>query len=378
MISAMVLLVSQHWCLADTTRPGELDDAGKVYLHAAALVLQTWKDGKITCPASSNLTTDRSSPYPDAWMQMEKADFAANSEARQLVHLAGSIEPGTWPAWQEDPNQQVVYINEIRGLSNDLTDAILYQHFQHDDAAAVESFRDQLRLAQAVERRPDHRATVLLVGWGIRFQSLDRLMAVTSQVALTQNPHNDKDLQISLARELIAQLLKHPDARTEMDQLLRQLDDAELKAIVLRSGSHWSDRMNLLCVRKNIEIDCAAMSLACHLYRFDHNAWPASLSDLNKYLPNLPHDPGGDGKQTLGYALIKGGLPDGSDRPLVYSRFGAKGALFYSKDFPLYSYETAFREGGEFRDVAWWTPALGQKLTEPPTTQPFAPAPADK
>ena len=31
----------------------------------------------------------------------------------------------------------------------------------------------------------------------------------------------------------------------------------------------------------------------------------------------LPKDPWGDGKQNFGYVVIKGGLPNGSDRPLV-------------------------------------------------------------
>lgn len=104
-ISAMVLLVSHHWCFADATQPGEVDDAGKLYLHAAALVFQNWKDSKIECPLSSpDFTSDEHDPYPVAWMQMEKVNFAADSEARQLVHQAGSIEPATWPAWQEDRN----------------------------------------------------------------------------------------------------------------------------------------------------------------------------------------------------------------------------------------------------------------------------------
>ncbi len=122
----------------------------------------------------------------------------------------------------------------------------------------------------------------------------------------------------------------------------------------------------------------AAMSLACHLYRFDNGHWPGSLDDLSAYLPEMPIDPFGDGKQTLGYALIKRGLPNGSDRPLVYSRGDMKDGLFFRTDVPAYSFyfgdgsnkpSRNQKQGGQFRDVASWAPEAG---THPaPTTRPL-------
>jgi hypothetical protein len=102
------------------------------------------------------------------------------------------------------------------------------------------------------------------------------------------------------------------------------------------------------------------------------------LNDLTSYLPEIPIDPFGDGKQTIGYALIKRGLPDGSDRPLVYSRGHMKDGLFFRTDAPAYGYYIGDgshkparnqKEGGQFRDVASWAPEAG---THPaPTTRPL-------
>jgi hypothetical protein len=87
-------------------------------------------------------------------------------------------------------------------------------------------------------------------------------------------------------------------------------------------------------------------------------------------LPRAPIDPWGDGKQTFGYALIKNGLPDGSHRPVVYSRCNSAGDLFYRLDGPQYGYygsyttdqKTGHRQrGGQFHDVARWLP-----VTRPP------------
>jgi hypothetical protein len=86
-----------------------------------------------------------------------------------------------------------------------------------------------------------------------------------------------------------------------------------------------------------------------------------------KYLPKIPVDPWGDGKQTLGYVVIKGGLPDGADRPLVFSRCNSSDGLFFRADRPAYSFYNVHKgkEGGEFRDVARWT--AGDVPSEPTT-----------
>jgi hypothetical protein len=83
------------------------------------------------------------------------------------------------------------------------------------------------------------------------------------------------------------------------------------------------------------------------------------------YNAKVPLDPWGDGKQTLGYVLIKGGLPDGKDRPLVFDRCHSRDAMFYRIDEPQYGFYVddgsglplnQRKQGGQFRDVTLWQP----------------------
>ena len=112
----------------------------------------------------------------------------------------------------------------------------------------------------------------------------------------------------------------------------------------------------------NAEQTFAAMSLACHLFFHDRERWPTSLGELvPAYLPHQSVDPWGDGHQIIGYVIVKAGLPDGADRPMVYSRCGIAGKLFYRVDEPEYGFYTNdgtnadrphHNPSGQFRDVA--------------------------
>ena len=63
-----------------------------------------------------------------------------------------------------------------------------------------------------------------------------------------------------------------------------------------------------------------AVSLAARLYHADHGQWPPTLEALvPQYLAEVPRDPMAPGGRAYGYLLLEGGLPDGGDRPLVYS-----------------------------------------------------------
>jgi len=76
--------------------------------------------------------------------------------------------------------------------------------------------------------------------------------------------------------------------------------------------------------------------------------------------------------------LIGAGLPDGSDRPLVYCRCGAVDGLFFRIDQPEYGFYNGDgsplpanqqKHGGQFRDVASWVP--DPKKSPGPTTRPL-------
>jgi hypothetical protein len=102
-------------------------------------------------------------------------------------------------------------------------------------------------------------------------------------------------------------------------------------------------------------------------FQFEKKRWPNSVDELVPvYLPSVPIDPWGYGKQTFGYLLVKNGLPDGEDRPLVYSRCESKDGLFFRVDRPEYGFyygdgsdlpNSKQKQGGQFRDVARWVPA---------------------
>jgi hypothetical protein len=104
----------------------------------------------------------------------------------------------------------------------------------------------------------------------------------------------------------------------------------------MRGPKRPSSRLVNNVARVAVEMDMARLNLACHLYQHDHATWPASLDDLHAYVSQIPIDRLGDGKQKIGYVVIKRGLPDGSDRPLLYSRYGSTGPLFYQSAQPGY------------------------------------------
>jgi hypothetical protein len=71
--------------------------------------------------------------------------------------------------------------------------------------------------------------------------------------------------------------------------------------------------------------------------------------------------------------LVEGGMPDGSDRPLVYTRRTASSGNSYPVNIPAYSaYDRSQPPAklepngapGDFRDVSGWAPA---DPVEPPT-----------
>ena len=161
-----------------------------------------------------------------------------------------------------------------------------------------------------------------------------------------------------------------------MEKLVDQpKQETEFETVIKTEASHGAqtpqtdiDRGVVVAKRVDAECGMAAISLACHLYRFDTGRWPTSINDLRSVISKVPVDPFGDGKQTLGYVLIKSGLPNGDDRPLTYSRRDSKDGLFFETDQPYFSYYFQRpKQGGQFRDIAAWSPRPGV----PPVTQPL-------
>jgi hypothetical protein len=111
-----------------------------------------------------------------------------------------------------------------------------------------------------------------------------------------------------------------------------------------------------------------AIVLAAQLYRAEHAHWPQRLEELApSYLPAIPVDPFLEGA-AMHYVIVKGGLPDGNDRPLIYYEAGnglSEGpppesmCAFYQSN--KMGHHDPIRQ---YRDFARWTPAPSTKAVE--------------
>ncbi len=300
---------------------------------------------------------------------MEAADYPANAEAREMAHRTRLLDKVVWPD-EKRPNGDL-YLNDFHNLANEMADAAIWEHLQGDDAHAIETVRDLLHLSLLVRQSRHQPVISQLLSIAFDAIAMDRLNVIVATVHLTNNPEETKNLSVLTARALIDELATY---QLDSAQLDREVN-SETGPDKLSPGS--VERLKMQATRSAVEIDMTRLNLACHLYRHDHATWPASLDDLHAYMPQVPIDRLGDGKQKIGYVVIRRGLPDGADRPLIYSRYGSAGPLYYQSAQPEYSSYTNddpvtgkpdFKAGGQFRDVAGWSPADPDHA--PPTTRP--------
>jgi hypothetical protein len=356
------LFLSASLCALCARAEPQAGDAWPLYERAAKVIT----DGKIWSPSSSNLQYAHYPPFPPEWQELEKAAWERNAPARALAHDARSKPAAHWPRTANGEPDTNRYFSEVRALANEVGDVALYQHLHGQDAAAIESIRDLFHLADLLEQEPKPIVLQSLVGIGIRGEALKHLEVITSAVTLSKDAADAKALRIDTARALIQDLLQQTSATERFKELLPSW------------GAGNTEKFLEVLRIMEAERGLAAMSLACHMHRFEHGAWPASIGELAALMPQVPLDPCGDGKQTLGYVLAKGELPDGSDRPMVFSRCGAKdGLLFYRVDAPQYDGASddgsgrpagQQKQGGRFRDVARWAPTAANPG---PTTRPL-------
>jgi len=296
------------------------DEAAKLYQQAAK-ILSDDDRRNIMSPASSPLVCPEYPPMAEEWVRMEKQDYEAHGQVRALVHQAAMLDRATW---QPFPPRNM-NLNQCKNVANEIGDAALYQSvILKDQPAAFETAGDLLPLADHLKNAPGENLIRLLVAEGIEALDTERLMVMISGATITEDAGNTHDLPLATATQWIARLLDHPDAQAEFDQAMKgEPAGAATNPMLKPSLARIVETIH----RVQSERDMAAMSLAAHVYQHKHGRWPETLEELKTELPRLPLDPWGDGKQTLGYALIRGGLPDGLDRPLVYSRCGMKDGL---------------------------------------------------
>jgi hypothetical protein len=122
------------------------------------------------------------------------------------------------------------------------------------------------------------------------------------------------------------------------------------------------DRFVQVMFRRRTEARLVATSLAIRMYRADHDGrWPEALEALvPQYLPCVPRDPMAE-IAPLRFVVIRSGLPDGSDRPLIYSVGDdgiddtAKGSRPPSQPRFSWSYGKT-TSVDEWRDLKRWAP----------------------
>ena len=353
-------------CIASGAAPASSPaaDAWPLYKQAIARIEEGHRSN-IMSPAESGLVYNDYPPFPPQWHQMEKASYEFNAPAFALAHQARSRNVAHWPPLH-GPDGQIAmgYLHGSRELANELADAALQQHINGDDAAAVESLRDLLHLADLLDS-PDPTSIVqTLVAVGVRMIAMNRLEVITAGIALSDDPKEAKKLRVDSAKDLIRRLFDVQDPAPRYAGLLGR----EMAA------GQWTtaerDRFILQLHRAQMERNLAAMSLACHLFRFDKHRWPATIADVIVRLPAPPRDHWG----LMGYALVQSDLPGQPQRPLVYSHCDSQDGLFHPTDEPQYSWYPGFgtgshrKHGGQFRDVSLWAPA---RPNPAPATRPL-------
>jgi hypothetical protein len=340
---------------AQTTQPNGAD----LYSEAAKAIA-------VDCPSSSNLEYQDFPPMPKEWHRMAADAWVKNARARELAHNVRAMNNIKWSSGEDTSS-----LNSSRALANEVCDAALYQHFNGNDAAALELLLDMQHMTnlqwQDVGEEEGMRG---LVAAGIQAMISNRLCVISSDISLTNDPANKTSAQIATVRKLIDSLLGEPKRAITVagNNFQGRPGPEEAQRVVIETLNRASGEQTF-----------AAMSLACQLFKHEKKRWPEKLDELvPAYLPRVPIDPWGDGKQTFGYVLIKNGLPDEGDRPLIYSRANSKDGMFYRNDRPMFSWyqgdgskrETKNQKnGGQFRDVTHWVPEPDAMLG--PTTHPL-------
>ena len=136
--------------------------------------------------------------------------------------------------------------------------------------------------------------------------------------------------------------------------------------------SRWFEQDDPLALNRFLEQSyrvaaeqrATALIVAARLYRHDRGRWPEDAAALvPHYLGDLPADPfRADGKP-IGYVLLRGALPDGGDRPMVYFELGEGGEELIDTE-PMYSWQIDRRRKigdprkdiRQYRDVSYWLP----------------------
>jgi hypothetical protein len=332
------------------------DDAWPLYQKAAATIRLGDKAG-VMAPAASDTGNE---PFSAAWDRQEKAAYEHNAAALDDVHRAASIQEARWPVIKKKNDVVLGYLSELRNVANEVADASLYDHIHGNDVLAMQRIGDLLHVPELLDKPKDELLIQGLVSVGLRAITMSRMQMIATGLRIQRDGGNDPNaVSVSEVKNMIRRLFStNTDPTPIVNELVKHEKNLNPDA---RLPEESVSKAALTYRRIRMEQNLMAMSLACHLFYFDKSRWPTSLDEVQGYLPAAPVDAWGP----MGYVLIRGGTPDGKDRPLVYSRCDGDGnKLAYPTREPQYSFYTNSYLGvaknahspGQFRDVTLWTP----------------------
>jgi hypothetical protein len=377
-------------------------------------------------PAASNYVYRDYPPYPKKWFALAEASAKANQPAFALAREARKHPRVQWSVMYSSPlaNFLLPHLNGIRNLANHVGDNALLEHFNGNDAEAIEEIKDTWAMSRAVEEQPfliSH-----LVGVGIRALALNRLEVIAPELTIegispttrpTDHPATRKQVQELMtvildskaedaaatrayAGERLFQIdaiLYYPRASKVLKPMF-QLDAVSSmhnmdKLLAAATQPTWPSSLSAMKgpklsaprdlahvfsmvmapslnrarqtdFRVIMEGRLAATVLAVRLYRLDHKGqFPPTLEALvPKYLAQVPDDPFSDPVRKIGYVP-----PGKAPHPLVYSigednMDNTTGATTWPSE-PEYGWDPKTLD--QWRDLTRWAPAPKPRSTQP-------------
>jgi hypothetical protein len=365
LIATILLLATS----APAAPAADTGDAWPLYKKAAERIREGDRLGK-SSPAASTLEYNGYPPYSPEWEKMENEAYEHNASALADVHKAIAMKVAHWPHERAGAELSLSYLNELRNIANQVGDAALYDHVHGREASALSRLQDVWHLAELLDRTKDYTTVEALVGIGIRALAMDRMQVIACEIRIAREaPADGNAITAADVQAMIKQLFTND---TDIDARVKAIAANDL---ALNPGMPMDPKLPAALTkvlrRDRMERNLTAMSLACRLFYFQKNRWPALLEELTTLLPAKPVDHWG----AMGYVLIKGGTPKG-DRPLVYSRCNAEDGkkLEYPLTEPQFCYYHKIDPDkriapGQFRDVVFWS--LPKRLTELPVLKPL-------
>ncbi len=370
-------------------------------------------------PRESNLRYPNYPPYPPAWHTMIDEAMSAMGEGLEWVRKARPFDAiHKKPSGKIYDSYDPSPLSNLRRIANVVADASEYAHWQGDDAQAIERIGDLLHLARQTRRKGDLMAYLVAAGIDGVADSCAAMIAPDLNTAPIPAGHERKKASEAQIRALIGQLLDETDETAAARQMVLTERCLLMEKLVSGSGTSWVMRPEMKQVFAEVlpALDIlgharaapsagalpkatgqvgaaspnpprlagfsywasrgyfnrlprtrftvhlahrqAAISLAVQLYRFHHSAWPVNLAALvPEYLPAVPTDPTALVTAPIGYAILPKALPDGSDRPVLYSASALKrpDGTFWPGTIPQ---EPNFgtSEGASVIDLSRWAP----------------------